>query len=461
MLPAHDDDDVPPIGALAGEAEPVETPAPAGTRANEDRFDAKRAALYLADQWRDAVAHSPGRGWLTRGESGLWRVHAEGIAVRNRIRRMLATSNLAMRSVRTGDVAHELADELHVPADRWDAGDVLGLPSGRVLDLDSGETRAPRDDELISRRLSVDPEPGEPALWLRLLEELFSELADPGEVIRYVRAWLRYSLGTSCRDESILFVTGPPGSGKSTLFDAWARIAGDYATVRDGDRLAAGHAQHLQWLVGLAGNRVLRVSELPSGGRWDAGRICALASGEAIEANPMRGSSIAFKSRTKMIITSNHRPRGNPASGIFRRLRLIPAAHVPPARDLTLKERLRDEAGRILQWAIDGPREIPAVPTDIRRETGAYKAESDELGEWLAERVALDPNGLEPNPALWRDYTDWCSECGREGRDRLSQRAFNAALTERFGAPFAHRPTGGKTARFRRGVRLVRVTQVT
>ena len=409
------------VRKLAREAE--------GQRTPDDALDDKRMALYLAQEWTDDVAHTCGFGWFRRGPGGLWVPDPNGVEVRNRIRRVLTGSKIARRGVRTRDVARELADELNVEVDAWNGGDVLGLPDGRVVDLRTGETRAATRDERVYQRLAVVPEPGEPSEWLRVLGETFAELAQPDKVIAYVRWWFLYSLGVSCADESILFMQGPPGSGKSTICDLWTYIAGDYAATREGGRLAGHTNQHTQWLAGLAGKRLVRVGELPDGGRWDTGPINALASGETIEANRMRQDSIEFQSMAKLLITSNHKPTANAQSGLFRRLRVVECRHVADPPDEGLKARLRREAGRILRWVLDAG-ERPAVPVDIRNAGAAYRAESDVLGDWLDARAVLDPNGYTPTAELWIDYLQWCEAAKT---DPLRKRTFERLLSEKFG----------------------------
>ena len=420
-----------------------------GRRAANDEFDDKRMALYLAQEWAGDVAHTCGLGWFVRGTGGLWDCDPNGVEARNRIRRVLTESGIAKPSVKTRDVARELADELDVGMGAWNGGDVLGLPDGRVVDLITGETRTAARDERVYQRFAVVPEPGEPSEWLRVLAETFAELAQPERVIEFLRWWFRYSLGVSCHDESILFLQGPPGSGKSTICDLWTYIAGDYAATREGGRLA-GHAnQHTQWLAGLAGKRLVRVGELPDGGRWDTGPINALASGETIEANRMRQDSIEFQSVAKLLITSNHKPAANAQSGLFRRLRVVECRHVADPPDDGLKLRLRLEAARILRWVLDAG-ERPEVPADILNAGAAYRAESDALGEWLDARAVLDDSEFTPTADLWSDYRQWSDHTKTTP---LGRRRFGDLLTEKFGSSKPIR-IRGRVVKCRIGIKL-------
>ena len=435
---------------LDGAATVPSPPVATGQHASGDALDDKRMALYLAQEWTDSVAHTCGLGWFICGAGELWDHDPLGVQVRNRIRRVLIDSGIAKPSVKTRDVERELADELNVASDEWTGGDVLGLPDGRVVDLATGETRTASRYERVYQRLAVVPEEGEPIEWLRVLGETFAQLAQPDKVTEYVRWWFRYSLGVSCHDESILFLQGPPGSGKSTICDVWTYIAGDYAATREGKRLAGYANQHSQWLAGLVGKRLVRVGELPDGGQWDTGPINALASGETVEANLMRQNSIEFQSVSKLLITSNHKPRANSQSGLFRRLRVVECRHVADPPDEGLKARLRCEAGRILRWVLDAG-ERSEVPADIRNAGAAYRAESDVLGEWLDARAVLDPSEFTPTADLWRDYRQW-------GEDMmtppLGKRRFDTLLTEKFGRSFSKRLPDGQVAKYRAGIKL-------
>ena len=420
-------------------------------------LDAKRAALHFAGKWRQWAAHSPGIGWrVLRGKDSIWTVDADGVAVRNILRRELCDDDSMRPSIRTRDVEAELRDELHSAADTWDGGRWAGLPDGRVLSLRDGTIRPDPDpdppDVRISMRLAVAPEPGEPTEWLRILGEAFSGMSDPGAVIAYIRSWLRYSLGADCSDHSLLFLFGPPGSGKSTIADTWAWVCGAYAATIDGMRLAGDSAnQHPQWLASLVGKRLVRVGELPDFGRWDTVRINALAAGEVIEAHRMRQDSFRFHSVSKLLITGNHRPRVSPGSGLFRRLRLIECRHVPAVPDLQLPARLRGEGGRILQWALDAPGKVAAVPGEIVGAVERYKADSDPLADWIEAHVSEDDNAHEPTRVLFDSYKRWC---GEEGREPVGQMRFSKGLTERYGDTSVVVKIAGKATRCRAGLRL-------
>ena len=446
-----DKDGRPALVALEGGAPaPAAAPAPDGGSGD---MDAKRVALLYASQWGEVAAHSLGLGWFVResGES-IWTEDPGGVRLRCRIRNELTgAESPAKRGTRTRDVELEIRDELDVPADRWDAAEgVLGLPDGRVWDCGKSTPREARPDEFISKRLGAMPENGEPAVWLQHLGEVFAAHPQAEEVIAWLRWWLRYSLGTSCTDESIVFLDGPPRSGKSTLAESWLAAVGGYGVVRGGDRLAGEALQHKQWLAGLAGARVVLVGEIPKGGRWDVANINSLASGEVLEANKMRQDSMEFRSVSKLLITGNHRPSAAAGSGFWRRLRLLECRSPPVKPDPTRKAQIRNELGRILHWALTGP-EHADVPATIKLAVAEYRAEADRLSAWVEACVEEEANEFETSRAIWASYLRFC-----EGVpvDPLSESAFGRELSERFGtAPKIQ--IEGKQVRVRLGVRLI------
>ena len=443
-------------------ATPVPGAVLGGLFGQSTKLDQGGLALRLAPRWHNELAHVRGLGWLDC-DDGLWALDEGAVRTGKRVRRAIDGGEAgvaARKGVRTAGVVCELAGELDSPLDKWGAADVLGLPSGRALDLATGQVRRAQPSEHVYQRLAVAPEAGEPSEWLRGLGETFSQLEKPAEMIAYLRWWLRYSLGRSCDDESALFLVGPTGTGKSTLADTWASVVGsELGATRDGNRLVArgGYAQHSQWLAGLAGKRFLRVGELPENGRWDAGPLSTLIAGETVEANRMRENSTEFGATVKVMITGNHQPELSPQSGLVRRLRIVECRCVVARADKRLKARLQGERGRILQWVLDAPAEAPDVPDAVKRATRTYRDEASPLLEWLeACAVVCRANERENYRArpddLWASYEGYCTD---RKIAPLSKRRFELRLTEKFGGTVRRPPaTGKRVERFRLGVQL-------
>ena len=414
------------------------------------QLDAKRTARYLAQRWAGFAAHTVGLGWFIRRQAeSIWTPDEHGVEVRNRIRQLLTTENIAKPATQTRAVEVELRDEMHIPPDAWDAdGNVLGLPDGRVWDIAQGKARTAGDEGRISKRLGAVPEAGEPELWLTHLNETFADLRERAATVAWLRGWLRYSLGASCEREEFVFLVGPPGGGKSTLAETWARACGSYSATVAGERIAGEFAQHRQWLAQLHGVRLCLVGELPASGQWDTANLNAIVSGESVEANRMRENSINFHSTSKVLITGNHRPRAASGGGLWRRMRMVRCDHVPKTKDEGRKARLQAEIGRILWWALSAPR--AEVPESIDRDTASYRDEQDALAEWFEECIETDDTAYALATDLYASYTAH----GSSGGKPMSRNAFGRLLTERLGTTPMRLTIDGATKRVRIGIQV-------
>ena len=422
-----------------------------GQAGEDGQLDTTMLGAYLAHQLEGRWAYTHGRGWFRRENEGLWSSDVGVLALRRRVQRELETDR-SQRSIRHLNVVTELQPRLAVAGDRWDASaQLVGLPDGRVLDLHEG-ARDARADDYVTRRLAAVPDDsGEPAEWLAMLASTFHDHGEAGKITAWLRWWLRYSLSGDCRDESLVFLYGPTGTGKSTLADTWAAVVGEYAATVPGERLVGDYAaHHRQWVARLAGARLVRVGELPERGRWQTADLLAMASGEDLTANHMRQEDFTFQSTLHLLITGNHKPRVSPNSGFWRRLRMIECRHAPARADVGLKERLRAEAGRILAWALAGPVEQPEVPNAIRASADAYREEEDVLADWIAACLVLDEGEFVPSRTLWTSYEEWCR---LESIEAVKHRTFSMLLTERFGRPYVQ-DVDGKKFKCRTGVRI-------
>ena len=400
----------------------------------EYRFEAPRIALELGPSWREHTRHTVGMGWFRRARQGqLWDRDPNGVAVRNVLRATCYEPGAMIRAksgTGTASIAKELADECNAPPELWDAGEVIGLPSGDCFDLVAGERRAATADEFISHRVAVDPEQGEPTLWLRVLREAVAGLREPEAVVAWLRWWCRHTLERHCDPEIALFQYGPAGSGKSTIADGWTDLTGTYATRVAGERFAPrGFSSHSQWIAMLAGRRLVRVPELPDGARWDTATLNGLVSGEVMEANLMRCNSVNFISTCKVWITGNHRPVAPPGSGLWRRLRVWECLTPHERPDDSLRRELRSESGRILAWALAADREQPECPSELRTAVERYRSDVSRHSHWFEEHVVEEPGAFLPGGDLRARYDRWCCE---ENEAPMSPHEFNRTLAERF-----------------------------
>ena len=424
------------------------------------KIDAYETAKTLGPVVAPALAWLANRGWFLHLDGALWqRDEREGAD-----KLIAGRPELDMCSLGTSRAAimAELRAEISMDPALFDADpDVCGLPNGRLLDLASGQVREPRMEQVVidlvhcmvraehvTRCLPVLPmyHPRDGAVLFRdVLRHTVRHLTEPDAVTAWIRWWLRYALGGRCNDESLLFLYGLPGTGKSTVADTVAAMAGDYADTVSAERLVGDGSQHRQWLARLEGARLVRCNELPrNGGAWRTEDLLALVSGETLEANRMRAGSFTFRSQAKLLLTGNSAPSAPTDSGIWRRLRIVPCDSTPERVDEGLKDRLREpeHLAAMLGWVLTAPTEQPPVPAEMRLAVEEQRGESNPCEQWIEENLAPDLSTGLSFADIFAAYRNTASV------DGVTQHAFGRALTKAGLKTYSDRSTG-KTVKMR------------
>ena len=191
-------------------------------------------------------------------------------------------------------------------------------------------------------------------------------------------------------------------------------------------------------VAALIGRRLVTVSEINQGQRFNEAMIKDLTGDDEMTARFLRAEFFTFKPKFKLILYGNHKPqiRGTD-EGIWRRIRLIHFGVTIPAEDCDkrLPEKLRAELSGILAWAVrgclewqkDGLRE----PASVLNATQEYREEMDALAPFLEELCVLQPRAQATKAAMWQAYQTWTERSGEQAF--RTQRAFNAVLKLRDG----------------------------
>jgi putative DNA primase/helicase len=313
-------------------------------------------------------------------------------------------------------------------ADPW----LLNAPNGTV-DLRTGELREHRREDLITKIAPVEYRPDAPAAaWGAFLEQVL-----PSEDLRaFVQRAAGYS-ATGDTSEQCLFINhGVGANGKSTYQEAIAAALGDYAMRASTEMLLAKRSGGVPNDVArLKGSRFVAASETEEGRRLAESLVKDLTGGDTITARFMRAEFFDFKPTHKLWLSTNHKPeiRGTDTA-IWRRIRLIPwSVTIPPAeQDKKLPAVLRHELPGILAWIVRGSlewrREGLRPPEEVRRATGAYRAEMDVLAGFLSDCCEVGRDQRAYASDLYKAYKLWCDDTGEQ---RETQTKFGRRLTEK------------------------------
>lgn len=334
--------------------------------------------------------------------------------------------------------------------DGWDSNPMLlGVENG-VLDLRSGDLRAGRPADKISRHA---PLTFDPAAQCPMFEAWLAEMQPNREMRRYLQRNCGMALTGDVGAQIVLFFYGPLGrNGKTTLVLIMLAVLGrDYATMAAPGLLLKKRGEaHPTELADTNGKRLV-VSVEPDDGRAFAEALLKqLSGGDRMKARYMHADFFEFTPSAKFWIVGNHKPavRGQDQA-FWRRMKLIPFdVSIPEERvDPHLVERLLSEAPGILTWALRGcldwQRDGLAEPDAVRSAVEGYKQESDELRPFFDDRCVFGADQSVRATLLYKAYRQWAKEIGID-RDALSQTKFGTRIGEHFASG---RDVGGKVYR--------------
>lgn len=296
---------------------------------------------------------------------------------------------------------------------------LLGCPNG-TLNLQTGEFRAARPQDRITRSLSVPYDPSAVCpRWDEFVRELHPN--DP-QVTSFLRRFFGYTLTGSVGEQVMLIFLGHGCNGKSTLTKHLQEMMGEYAVTCPKSLLLSpknGESEGASpEVIGLKGARMGTVAETDPGVSLSDSRIKLMVGGEKVTGRKLYGDFQTFSPEAKLILSTNHTPRvkGNDV-GIWRRLLLVEfKENFDKRRDPMLDHFLEKERAGILNWALRGWREYQdsglQVPASVLANTEEYRRSEDYIGIFIEERLEMTPSPPIAKGAVYDAYKSWAHSNG-------------------------------------------------
>jgi putative DNA primase/helicase len=323
-----------------------------------------------------------------------------------------------------------------VEAGQLDADPWLFNCANGTIDLQTGELREHRRDDLLSRISSVvyNPE-ARSDLWEASLERATH---DKEGLAEFLQRAVGYSATGYTREDKLFFAHGPTATGKSSLLEAIKAALGEYAATADFETFLKRHgdAGIRNDIARLAGARFVVSIEVDEGKALAEGLVKMLTGGDTVAARFLYKETFEFLPVFKLWLAANTRPKASADDGaLWRRILLVPFTEVIPEaeRDERVRITLRtspEVQTAILAWAVRGClawRETGLRPPPcVLNYTAEYRAENDPLRDWLTDNCQLDPEAWTSNTELRQSYEAWCEA---NGEKPLDPKRFAAALT--------------------------------
>jgi putative DNA primase/helicase len=334
-------------------------------------------------------------------------------------RRLTAGSKqMCKASVAGGAERFARADPKHATtSDIWDKDPwLLGTPTG-VLNLKTGRMVHSRPEFYITKLTGCAPDSRDPALWLKFLNDA---TRGDEQMMTYLQRVAGYCLTGLTTEHALFFIYGPGGNGKSVFLNILVHILGDYAVSAPMDTFTSSKFNaHPTELAMLKGARLVTASETEEGRSWAEARIKALTGGDPISARFMRQDFFTYLPQFKLLFAGNHQLTLNAVDpAMRRRFNMLPFIHKPPEPDHMLEEKLKEEAPRILGWALRGcmdwQKDGLGRPDSVIAATDEYFEDQDVFGQWMEECCERGPKLWDLPAKLFRSWSIFARQAGEE-----------------------------------------------
>jgi putative DNA primase/helicase len=326
--------------------------------------------------------------------------------------------------------------------------DLLGLPNGKVREIETGVDRDALPDDRVSKSTNVTPDSTQkPERFLQFLAEISQHNEEWKE---YILRCLGYFCTGHMTERYLGFWTGATSGGKSILCDLLVGILGDYAVTASVKALADGELpadKEMQLFHRVVGARVVFASESSASLKVDPGLAKKLASKERLVCRALFENEYEAVPKFKWVIAAQDLTFAKVDAAIQVRLQVAHFRQIFAQKkdmhrfqdalpaDLQLLDKLEKERAGILalmldyakQWYVDGLR----PPACIVADTDKYFADVDDFGSWLDKRCAREDAFTSGNMLLV-DYQQTAEAMGIEPmkRDAFSKKLIAAGFKD-------------------------------
>lgn len=297
--------------------------------------------------------------------------------------------------------------------------------------LDGGREHAAED--YITKMTSVSPGREGRELWQSAVEEFF---CGDTELIEYVQQIVGLSAIGKVYMEALIIAYGQGRNGKSTFWNAIAKVMGTYAGSISAEALTVGVKRNVKpEMAEIKGKRLIIAAELEEGMRLNTSVVKQLCSTDEISAEKKYKDPFKYTPTHTLVLYTNHLPRvGATDDGTWRRLIVIPFnAKIEPKDDVKnyADYLARKAGGAILSWIIEGAKKAidrkfrMTLPRCVAEAVEKYHDANDWLSNFIEDCCEVDTSCTQKSGEFYQEYRAYCNRTGEYAR---STSDFYAAL---------------------------------
>lgn len=299
-----------------------------------------------------------------------------------------------------------------------------------VIDVRTRQIRPHRPEDWLDSVLPVAFDPAAKCpVWETTLLDWFDDTDDR---VTALQQFLGYICLAHARFKKALVLYGPGDTGKS-LFALLAKaMVGEAFTcslsVADMDEPMKRHV--------IVAKRLNIMTELPADALIaDGGFKVLISTGEPVMINPKHERPYMYTPAAKHVIACNSLPSvTDRTEATFNRLLIVPYDRIlpPEQQDRDRLAKLQAELPGILNWALDGARELleakgvfaePGRAAAIKSE---MREESNPVAQFVQERMKAEAKAATPLSDVTKAYNEW-HQGGRRSNVRHVGKLLRAA----------------------------------
>jgi P4 family phage/plasmid primase-like protien len=320
-----------------------------------------------------------------------------------------------------------VSDEHLIEARPYD----LNFPSG-TLDLATLEQRRHRQSDLITYVLDDpwNPQAQCPQFW----DLVWRMTGRDYGVACYVIKLLGYSLLGDNREQKIIFINGPTGSGKSVLLHVVSKILGPLSHASGADLITVvRHGRNARTENSIRGKRLVTITETSKFMSIDEAQLKQLTGERVISVNQHYAKTEIRTPVTWTIwVATNDMPNLIHFDGAMRRrIIVIPGGPTIPeweADPHKADKILSTERQGILALLVRGCAEyhrsgLGDMPDAVIESTEEYAAEQNTVANFVGDTLVLGgwtPGGSGiPQHQAWEGYAKWSAGSRGLGRNEF------------------------------------------
>lgn len=235
-------------------------------------------------------------------------------------------------------------------------------------------------------------------------------------VVDYTNAYLGQGItGHPPDDDRLRLLHGEGSNGKSSLIAgliaALGGTTGRGAIRQLSDSVLLGDKDAKEERMALKGARLVFVEELPEGAHLNVTQLKKSVGTPTVTSRHLYRKEVTWASSHSIILTTNYKPQVAETDwGTWRRLARVPfpfkyvsgepAGPNERRGDSGLKDRMagREQREALMAWLVAGAvrwyqsgRKLPEPPAEVVAATEEWRAESDMVVRYWAERLVADP----------------------------------------------------------------------